>query len=102
MDIDSYMSKLLKHRWPWLMDMHLYYFSRNTLTAMLKKCGYQITWSGTQGRFLRLGYLSSRLTGFSPPIGKAAAAIFNILKVNEVAIPVNFGDLFTIYAQRPH
>ncbi len=101
MDVESLMSRLLKHRWPWLMDMHLYYFSQNTLAALLKGCGFQIVWSGTQGRYLRLGYLASRLTGFYPPLGKAATAITNTLNVHEIAIPVNFGDLFTIYAQRP-
>lgn len=101
MDIDSYMSHLLKHRWPWLMDMHLYYFSRNTLAALLYKCGFRVVWSGSQGRYLRLGYLSSRLKGFYHPIGKAASTLFNTFNVNKVAIPVNFGDLFTIYAQRP-
>jgi 2-polyprenyl-3-methyl-5-hydroxy-6-metoxy-1,4-benzoquinol methylase len=100
MDIDSITARLLGQRWPWLMDMHLYYFSRKTLAAMLQNCGFEIVWSGMQGRYLRLGYLATRLAGFSKSLGKLAAALFNLLKINELAVPVNFGDLFTIYARR--
>lgn len=101
MDIDSLTARILGQRWPWLMDMHLYYFSQDSLAKMLENCGFQVVWSGTQGRYLRLGYLATRLKGFNRPLGKLAATIFNNLKINEVAIPVNFGDLFTIYARRP-
>ena len=100
MNIDSITSRLLGQRWPWLMDMHLYYFSQKTLAAMLKNCGFEIVWSGTQGRYLRLGYLATRLTGFSRPLGKLGSSLINFLNINEVAVPVNFGDLFTIYARR--
>ncbi len=101
MDIDSLTARLLGQRWPWLMDMHLYYFSKNTLAKMLRDCGYEIVWAGTQGRYLRLGYLASRLGGFNHFLGKLATKIFTFLQINEVAVPVNFGDLFTIYARRP-
>ena len=36
MDIDSLTARLLGGRWPWLMDMHLYYFSQKTLAEMLQ------------------------------------------------------------------
>ncbi len=101
MDIDSLTARLLGRRWPWLMDMHLYYFSQKTLAEMLQNSGFEIIWSGTQGRYLRLGYLATRFGGFSRHLGNIAAKIFNILQINEVAVPVNFGDLFTIYARRP-
>ncbi|MDX1415888.1 MAG: class I SAM-dependent methyltransferase [Candidatus Promineifilaceae bacterium] len=101
MDIDSLAARLLGGRWPWLMDMHLFYFSQKTLAKMLRTCGYEIVWIGTQGRYLRLGYLASRLAGLSRPLGRAATWLFNLLRINEVAVPINLGDLFTIYARRP-
>jgi 2-polyprenyl-3-methyl-5-hydroxy-6-metoxy-1,4-benzoquinol methylase len=101
MDIDSVTARILGGRWPWLMDMHLYYFSQKTLSEMLQKCGFKVVWTGAQGRYLRLGYISSRLAGFSESLGSISSSIFNTLKLNHVAIPINFGDLFTVYAQKP-
>lgn len=101
MDIDSLTSRILGSRWPWLMDMHLYYFSRQTLAEMIRKSGFDITWSGTQGRYLRLGYVSSRLAGFNNHLGNISSTLISRLGLTQAAIPINFGDLFTIYARKP-
>ena len=101
MDIDSPVARMLGSRWPWLMDMHLYYFSQKTLTEMIRKCGFEVVWSGAQGRYLRLGYISSRLAGFNQSLGNISSAFFNLLSLDHIAIPINFGDLFTVYARKP-
>ena len=101
MNVESPTARLLGRRWPWLMDMHLYYFSQKTLAAMLHEIGYEVIWSGTQGRYLRLGYLATRLGGLNTHLGRMAATLIRRLRVSEIPIPVNSGDLFTIYAKRP-
>lgn len=100
MDIDSLVARLMGSRWPWLMDMHLHYFSQKTMRAMLEDVGFAVIWSGAQGRFLRLGYLATRLSGLNAPLGRAAQAMVRALRLGEVAVPVNFGDLFTVYARK--
>jgi hypothetical protein len=42
MDIDSLFSRVMGPKWPWLMEMHIYYFSQRTLAAMLRKAGFQV------------------------------------------------------------
>lgn len=101
MDISSLTARLMGSRWPWLMDMHMHYFSRKTLGEMLMKNGFEIVWSGAQGRYLRLGYLTSRVGGLSRPLGRLATALVNGFRLGEVAVPVNLGDLFTVYGRRP-
>ena len=64
-NIESPFARLMDHRWPWLMEMHLYYFSPQTLTQMLEKAGFQVIQTVTQGRYLRLGYLLSRLEPYA-------------------------------------
>ena len=102
MDIDSLIARFLGSRWPWLMDMHLYYFSHTTLTEMIRKNGFEIAWSGTEGRYLRLGYISSRLAGFNRYMGAVSSTLVNALNLSHIAIPINFGDLFTVYARKPN
>jgi 2-polyprenyl-3-methyl-5-hydroxy-6-metoxy-1,4-benzoquinol methylase len=101
MDVESLAARLLGHRWPWLMDMHVHYFSRRTLRQMLQKQGFEIVWEGTEGRYLRLGYLATRLGGLNPTLGRVASRVVQALGVAGQAVPVNFGDLFTVYARRP-
>jgi 2-polyprenyl-3-methyl-5-hydroxy-6-metoxy-1,4-benzoquinol methylase len=101
MDIDSLAARLMGARWPWLMNMHIHYFSRKTLTRMLARSGFEIVRSGAEGRYLRLGYLGTRVEGLSPILGRLVARAVRRLRLAEVAVPVNFGDLFTVYARRP-
>jgi 2-polyprenyl-3-methyl-5-hydroxy-6-metoxy-1,4-benzoquinol methylase len=99
-DIESAFARAMGRRWPWLMEMHLYYFSPRTLGKMLEQNGFAVISSSAQGRFLRLGYFITRIAAYS----KFAAGILNAaakrLNLLEAAIPVNFGDLFTLYAKR--
>ena len=60
MDVDSLAAKILGKRWPWLMEMHIYYFSQRTMSEMLKKAGFEIIKSGPQGRYV--SYVLSSLS----------------------------------------
>jgi 2-polyprenyl-3-methyl-5-hydroxy-6-metoxy-1,4-benzoquinol methylase len=98
MDIDSLFARVMRSRWPWLMEMHVYYFSRRTLSAMLEKAGFKVIRAVPQGRYLRLGYFATRIGGFSPLLGRLLGGLFKLLHLRQVPIPLNFGDLFTAYA----
>lgn len=100
MDIDAPVARLMGNRWPWLMDMHLYYFSRRTLSSMLTRQGFEVVQQGAQGRYLRLGYLASRVGGLHPALGRLASKTIDRLGLTEKAVPVNFGDLMTIMSRR--
>ncbi|MBI5029997.1 MAG: class I SAM-dependent methyltransferase [Chloroflexi bacterium] len=99
-DIESWFARLMGARWPWLMEMHLYYFSPRTLGKMLEQNGYEVISSSAQGRFLRLGYFITRIEPYSKPLYRLLRTISDKLNWSNVAIPVNFGDLFTLYARK--
>jgi 2-polyprenyl-3-methyl-5-hydroxy-6-metoxy-1,4-benzoquinol methylase len=99
-DIESWFARMLGKRWPWLMEMHLYYFSPRTLGRMLEQTGFQVIRSSAQGRFLHLGYLATRLAPYNRPIAHAIQGIAERLGLANLALPVNFGDLFTLYARK--
>lgn len=101
MDVESLFARLMGERWPWLMDMHVHYFSRRTLAQMLQKQGFEIVWAGAQGRYLRLGYLVSRLQGWNERLGSWSERMVEALGWAGATIPVNFGDLFTVFGRRP-
>jgi 2-polyprenyl-3-methyl-5-hydroxy-6-metoxy-1,4-benzoquinol methylase len=99
-DIESWFARLMGKRWPWLMEMHLYYFSPQTLGRMVEQTGFQVIRSSAQGRFLRLGYLATRLGPYSTFLARLAGGTVSRLNLAATAIPVNFGDLFTLYARK--
>ncbi len=97
-DIESPFARLMGARWPWLMEMHIYYFSRRTLRAMLEECGFRVLSDRPQGRYLRLGYLMSRVGALVPLVGRPAEWLVTKLGLRGLGVPVNLGDLFTAYA----
>jgi 2-polyprenyl-3-methyl-5-hydroxy-6-metoxy-1,4-benzoquinol methylase len=99
-DIESSFARIMGHRWPWLMEMHLYYFSPRTLRRMLEDVGFEVIHSSPQGRYLRLGYLVSRLQPYSRPLYRLLDGFVTRLGLSRVALPINLGDLFTMYAQK--
>jgi 2-polyprenyl-3-methyl-5-hydroxy-6-metoxy-1,4-benzoquinol methylase len=100
MDLDSPFAKFMGRRWPWFMEMHLYYFTRKTLRAMLEKAGFSVIWMGAQGRYLQAGYLTSRVTALFPPLGRPLEWMVGKARLRDLPLRVNLGDLFTVYARK--
>ncbi len=99
-NIESPFARLMGHRWPWLMEMHLYYFSPQTLTQMLEKAGFRVVQTFTQGRYLRLGYLLSRLEPYSRLLARTSESLVRALGLASIPISINLGDLFTTFARK--
>jgi 2-polyprenyl-3-methyl-5-hydroxy-6-metoxy-1,4-benzoquinol methylase len=100
MNVESPLARLMGHRWPWLMEMHLYYFSRRTLGEMLRKAGFTVVKMVTQGRFLRLGYLITRIEPYSSLVAGWMDKLATALGLKGWAVPINLGDLFTTFARK--
>lgn len=100
MDVESPLARLMGPRWPWLMDMHLTYFSRQTLAALVERNGFAVAQVAPQGRYLSMGYLATRLGGISEGLGQATSRLVSAAGLEDKSVPVNFGDLITLYAQR--
>ncbi len=101
MDIGSKMARLMGRKWPWLMDMHLHYFSQESLLRVFEDVGYTVVKCEVKGRYLSLGYLSSRVGGINQTIGKVSSAATRRLGIDRTAVKVNFGDLFSVYGKKP-
>lgn len=101
MDLNSLFARVMGHRWPWFMEMHLTYFTRDTLRRMLEETGFTPTWMGMQGRYLQAGYLASRFVALFPRLGRAFTRLVGSLGLSHRAVRVNLGDLFTTYARKP-
>ncbi len=101
MDVESLFARAFGRRWPWYMQMHLVYFSRQTLCEMLRREGFQIAEVSTHVRRVRLTYLASRLGGYAPAVGRFANRVLERIGLAERTVGVSFGDIFTVIARKP-
>jgi 2-polyprenyl-3-methyl-5-hydroxy-6-metoxy-1,4-benzoquinol methylase len=102
MNIESLFARLMGRKWPWFMEMHLYYFSEQTLRGILEATKFQWKISQTQGRYLRLGYLVSRLKPYLQHFALVLNKLIRTLHLESIPLAINLGDLITIYAQKPY
>lgn len=99
-DVESALSRIMGSRWPWLMEMHLYYFSPRTLGRLLTDLGFQVETVAYQGRYLRVRYLLSRMERLSPALARFATSVVPA-RLGARAVPINTFDIFTIFARKP-
>lgn len=100
MDAGCLFAKLAGRRWPWYMRMHLYYFTRGTLTRMLQEAGFEVLEVETHKRVVSLRYLLEKvaaLLGPLAPLGRWAGRPFG-----GVFVTVDLGDIVNVYARRRH
>lgn len=99
-DRESVLARLMGESWPWYMDMHIQYFSKSSLERCVYDTGFEILWSGAEGRMIRGTYLISRLEGMRPWLGVVAKPVIYGLGLAERMVPVNLGDLVSVYATK--
>src|SRR5260370_1674 len=70
-DFGSWMARLLGQRWPFLLSVHLLYYTRTTITRQLQKAGFTPLRIRPHFQTLRLGYILKRMEpyiGITRPI----------------------------------
>lgn len=100
MDIGSLTAKIMGSRWPWFLGMHLHFFSRRSLSDLLRRSGYDVLKAEASGRYLRLGYFTQNLATLMPFPGKLLSWMVKFLHLGWIPLRLNFGDLMTVYGRK--
>lgn len=99
-DAGSLVARALGRRWPWLMDMHLYYFDRSTIRRLLEEVGFGDVSIGEYTHFVSLPYLLAKFEaiagGLAPVITRATRLVPRGWR-----IPINLGDNMLVRSVRP-
>jgi 2-polyprenyl-3-methyl-5-hydroxy-6-metoxy-1,4-benzoquinol methylase len=99
-DVGSLVARLLGGQWPWLMDMHLFYFDRRTLAMLLEEVGFRVTDVRTYTHIISADYLLRKVSASFRP----AAPVLELARrgvPGEWSIPFNLGDNMLMAAERP-
>ena len=97
-DVDAWIARLLGRRWPWYMRMHLTYFTRETLAAVLARAGWRLLAFERYPHVVTIGYLARKLGAYSPRLSRWWTAALRILHSSDLRVPIDLGDCITAYA----
>jgi 2-polyprenyl-3-methyl-5-hydroxy-6-metoxy-1,4-benzoquinol methylase len=65
-DYGSLVSRMLGKRWPFLLSVHLHYFTRHTITRLLKEHGFRARFFKPYFQTLETGYVLQRAAAVLP------------------------------------
>jgi 2-polyprenyl-3-methyl-5-hydroxy-6-metoxy-1,4-benzoquinol methylase len=101
-DVQSAVAKVTGARWMGykLAEEHLYYFSRDTLCALLDKAGFDVLETQQIGKDVALEFFARRLRMYAPPLATVASTVIDKLGLGRASIYVNPRDIVFVVARR--
>tara|TARA_B100000686_G_C16751868_1_gene953042 strand:- start:1119 stop:2042 length:924 start_codon:yes stop_codon:yes gene_type:complete len=95
-DQDSLARKILRSKWPFYLNVHLYYFNEKTLSLLLKNYNFKLINKTAHWQTLELGYIVNRASKYFK-ILKFIEKIISFLKIKNVPIKYNMGQTQFIF-----
>jgi SAM-dependent methyltransferase len=91
-DIGSWIARAMGRSWPFLSSVHLYYFTRETMQATLRKAGFETARLRPHVQRLELDYLFSRAAVVSPTLSRVGVSAVRRLKIGSCHVPYWLGQ----------
>jgi SAM-dependent methyltransferase len=98
-DASSRVARAMGRHWPWLMDMHLYYFDRRSITRLLGQAGFRVERIGHYTHVVSLDYLLSKVGAAVPAVDRVAESVRTVV-AEHWRVPVNLGDNMHVVARK--
>ncbi len=97
---DNWYARLLGEKWPWLMDMHLYYFDDKVIEDMLRRNGFKMTMADTYCHIITFDYFLLKLDSLGIPFAKLTRKLLGWTPMGSWYIPFRFGDIRLYVAEK--
>ena len=97
-EIDSVFARLLGRRWPWIMEMHLYYFGNNVLDHMLRSTGFELLKVEPYRHYASLQYICRKL--YSSFVDRSGKPPPGMRFVPRLVFPISMGDVRLYVARK--
>lgn len=94
--IDSLMAKLMGRRWVFLLSVHLYYFTVETINTMLEDAGFSVVKRKKYWQTLELGYIFFRMKPYMKWLSELGGGISNVFHMRHFQIPYWMGQVMVI------
>jgi dolichol-phosphate mannosyltransferase len=93
LDYRNWYPQLLGERWPWMMDMHLYYFDQKAIRLMLERTGFRLVHHQPYSHIITFEYFLRKLAALGVPGTDAIRAVVAKTPVSKAKIRFHFGDI---------
>jgi dolichol-phosphate mannosyltransferase len=100
LDAGSTFARVLGRRWPWLMDMHIYYFTRPLLRRWIEAAGFEVLLLEDYRHYATVPYLWEKAAAFLPGFLGRPVKTFGRIFPTSWVIPVSFGDVVLVVARK--
>ncbi len=97
---DNWYARLMGEKWPWLMDMHLYYFDDKVIEDMLRRNGFKMTMADTYCHIITFDYFLLKLDSLGVPLAKIGRKLLSWTPMASWYIPFRFGDIRMYVAEK--
>jgi SAM-dependent methyltransferase len=94
-DLDSAAARLSRSRWHLLTPRHHnFFFSARTLPRLLRRCGFDVVWTGHPGTRYSLAHVAYKAAP------AAVAKRISASRIGRVSVPINLFDIVTVVARK--
>lgn len=91
-DISSSIARLMGRRWVFLLSVHLYYFTPDSIRRMLDSVGFRTVRMRLHWQSLELGYLFFRMRPYIPWLANFGSRVARALRLERMNIPYWMGQ----------
>ncbi|HBA82737.1 MAG TPA: hypothetical protein DCZ95_01465 [Verrucomicrobia bacterium] len=99
-DIHSSVARLMGRNWVFLLSVHLYYFTRATMQALLNKSGFCVDNIENYWQSLELGYILFRMQHYVGGLARLGERMVMGLKLEHANIPYWMGQVMVTAKKR--
>ncbi len=93
LDINNWFPKLMGEQWPWLMEMHLFYYKTETTVQLLSKAGFKILRTEKYVHYVSIHYFVSKMIAILPDWLEKPLNFARSMTPKKIMIPISFGDI---------
>jgi SAM-dependent methyltransferase len=95
-DIGSWIARLMGHKWVFLLSVHYFYFTRQTMKQALERNGLRILRMNPHVQTLELDYILFRSTAYIGIVGTIFRRFFGLLRLGQIHIPYWIGQTLVV------
>lgn len=99
-DAGSPVARMLGCHWWSVLPMHLQYFTRGSLSALVQSSGFTVRSIRSHAKVFSGRYYAERLGGYNPIFGHAAEKVLEVLRQDQRLVRPNFFDRMEVIATR--
>ncbi len=99
-DIGSWIARLMGRSWVFLLDVHLYYFTRATIRRLLEDAGFEVVCIRPHFQRLALGYVLRRASPYVGAPARGAEWLLRKMGLGERQVPYWMGQTQVVARKR--